>query len=84
MEIAKIIKVRVADLEILNPGSPLDCRISINLEMRYDGDLQDLVQTAGSPDRIKDRLSYKQSHYQVDLTQILQTVAPVSSSRHFC
>lgn len=78
-EIAKIIKVRLVDLDILNPGSPLDCRISINLEMRYDGDVDDLIKSDSSPDRIKDRLSYTQSHYQIDLTQVSQTVAaPVS------
>jgi polynucleotide 5'-triphosphatase len=77
--LAKIIKTRVADLDIYFPRNPLDCRISINLEMPYDGDLESLVASAVStrvPDRNKDRLSYTQSHYQIDLTQV--TVADVS------
>jgi polynucleotide 5'-triphosphatase len=80
--LAKIIKTRVADLDLYNPRFPLDCRISVNLEMRYDGDVEGLVSSADSarmPDRNKDRLSYTQSHYQIDLTQV--TIADVSS-RH--
>lgn len=77
--IAKIIKSRVADMDIHFPRFPLDCRISVNLEMRYDGDVESLIGSSeGSrmPDRNKDRLSYKQSHYQIDLTQV--TMADVS------
>lgn len=81
-QLAKIIKARVADLDLLNPRFPLDCRISINLEMRYDGDIESLISSSEAssriPDRVKDRLSYKQSHYQIDLTQV--TVADVSST----
>lgn len=71
--LAKIIKTRVADLDLYNPRFPLDCRISVNLEMRYDGDMESLIATADTsrmPDRKKDRLSYTQSHYQIDLTQV--------------
>jgi polynucleotide 5'-triphosphatase len=78
--LAKIIKARVADLDIYNPQSLLDCRISVNLEMRYDGDVESLISSSESvrmPDRNKDRLSYTHSHYQIDLTQV--TVADVSS-----
>jgi polynucleotide 5'-triphosphatase len=70
--IAKIIKVRLTDLDIFNPAYPLDCRISINFEMRYEGELEDLIVSNSSPNRIKDRLSYTQSHYQIDLTQVTQ------------
>lgn len=80
-ELAKIIKRRVADLDIYLPRQRVDCRISINLEMRYDGDINELVETATaqrSPDRSKDRLSYTHSHYQFDLTQV--TMADVSYS----
>lgn len=76
--LAKIIKARVADLDLYIPRCPLDCRISVNLEMRYDGDVDSLIQSADSPrmpDRNKDRLSYTQSHYQIDLTQV--TIADV-------
>ncbi|KAH8816567.1 putative mRNA capping nucleoside-triphosphatase [Xylogone sp. PMI_703] len=72
--INKIIKARVADLDIYNPQCPLDCRISVNLEMSWDGDLESLITSEGArlPDRNKDRLSYTQSHYQIDLTQVSQ------------
>jgi polynucleotide 5'-triphosphatase len=79
--LACIIKARVADLDLYMPRSPLDCRISINLEMRYDGDVTSLMASTENtrlPDRNKDRLSYKQSHYQVDLTQV--TTADVSNT----
>ncbi|ESZ91092.1 hypothetical protein SBOR_8525 [Sclerotinia borealis F-4128] len=75
--LAKIIKARVADLDIFFPSLILDCRISINFEMRFDGDIEDLITSsdgAQRPDRNKDRLSYKQSHYQVDLTQVTQSL----------
>ena len=71
--LAKIIKTRVKDLDIFIPNSPLDCRISVNLEMKYDGDTEALARGTdrqNQPDRNKDRLSYKQSHYQIDLTQV--------------
>ncbi len=68
---AKIIKARIVDLDIYSPTTPLDCRISINFEMRFDGDIEDLGERAG-PDRNKDRLSYTQSMYQIDLTQVTQ------------
>ena len=76
--LAKIIKARITDLDIYNPQSKLDCRISINFEMKYDGDIEDII-AAGIgeriPDRNKDRLSYTQSHYQIDLTQVTQTTS---------
>lgn len=82
-----IIKARVADLDIYNPQSPMDCRISINLEMPYEGDLEELKSIATDsriPDRNKDRLSYTQSHYQIDLTQVTQvTSVNVSLPRPF-
>ncbi|OLN96935.1 mRNA-capping enzyme subunit beta [Colletotrichum chlorophyti] len=75
--LAKIVKARVADIHIHIPTCPLDCRISINLEMPWDGSVEELEQLAVGhaekfPDRNKDRLSYKQGHYQVDLTQVTQ------------
>lgn len=76
--IAKIVKARVADIDILFPGSPLDCRISINFEMRFDGDVEDFMDVPAEnrqPDRKKDRLSYTQSHYQIDLTQVTQVTS---------
>lgn len=69
-ELARIIKVRVADRNLYLPSQPLDCRISVNLEMRYEGDISLPTDGTKQPDRNKDRLSYKQSHYQIDLTQV--------------
>ncbi|KAH6877148.1 CYTH-like domain-containing protein [Thelonectria olida] len=70
----KIIKARVADINIHMPMCPMDCRISINLEMNWDGSVEELEQvTAGhaqQQDRNKDRLSYKHGNYQIDLTQV--------------
>jgi polynucleotide 5'-triphosphatase len=71
--LAKIIKSRIADLHIYNPLCSLDCRISVNMEMKYDGDIESLIGSADTPrhpDRNKDRLSYTHSHYQIDLTQV--------------
>jgi len=75
----KIVKARVADLHLHLPSCPLDCRISINLEAAWDGSLEELEQLAVGhdnkfSDRNKDRLSYTQSHYQIDLTQVTQQV----------
>lgn len=71
----KIVKARVADIDLHMPKCPMDCRISINLEMNWDGTVEELEQVAGQPtqgvtDRRKDRLSYKQGNYQIDLTQV--------------
>jgi hypothetical protein len=92
----KIIKARVADIDLHLPMSPFDCRISINLEMNWDGSVEELEQAASNkadrqPDRNKDRLSYKQGHYQIDLTQVAHAVngpgvsfcpSPTSSSSY--
>lgn len=72
---AKIIKVRISNIEIHCPQTAFDWRLSVSLEVNWDGDLKDLVEsTEGingrSPDRNKDRMSYKHSHYQIDLTQV--------------
>ncbi|KAL9577258.1 MAG: hypothetical protein Q9212_006480 [Teloschistes hypoglaucus] len=74
-EIAKIVKVRINDIEIYSPQTLFDWRVSVSLEVNYDGDMRDLVEsTEGKdrrrPDRNKDRVSYKHSHYQIDLTQV--------------
>ncbi|KAK0725232.1 CYTH-like domain-containing protein [Lasiosphaeris hirsuta] len=85
--LAKIIKVRVADLSLHFPDSPLDCRISVNLEMDWDGPTEDLERLGAAsnrpppPSRNKDRLSYKQSHYQVDLTQVTQMIPGVNNTQ---
>ena len=71
-------KARIADLDILFPESPLDCRISVNFEIRLNDDIEEamsLVTKNRQPDRLKDRMSYTQSHYQIDLTQVTQTMS---------
>lgn len=78
----KIVKARVADIDIHMPANPMDCRLSINLEMNWDGPVEELEQLSPSQldkssDRQKDRLSYTQGHYQIDLTQVtLSNPAP--------
>ncbi|KAF4454032.1 mRNA-capping enzyme subunit beta [Fusarium austroafricanum] len=71
--LGKIIKARVADFDIHFPTMPMDCRISINLEMSWDGPVEELEQLPSrgdNPDRNKDRLSYTHGPYQIDLTQV--------------
>ncbi|KAL8767293.1 MAG: hypothetical protein Q9209_006131 [Squamulea sp. 1 TL-2023] len=70
-----IIKVNVNDIEIYSPQTPFDWRVSVNLEVKYDGNVKDLVEsTEGkdrkSLDRNKNRMTYKHGPYQVDLTQV--------------
>ncbi|KAL8857951.1 MAG: hypothetical protein Q9178_005570 [Gyalolechia marmorata] len=77
-QLAKIIKIRVSDREIHSPKTPFDWRVSVNLEMNYDGDMRGLVETTEGkdrrkPDRNKDRVSYKHGPYQIDLTQVKPT-----------
>lgn len=73
-EIARIVKVRVADIDIYSPRTPFDWRISVNLEMNFDGDLQSMTTPSSGhgkrADRNKDRVSYKHQAYQIDLTQV--------------
>ena len=75
-ELAKIIKMRVADIEIYSPRTLFDWRVSVSLEMNYDGDMRDLEETTEGgkrADRNKDRMSYKHLAYQIDLTQVTPT-----------
>ncbi|KAI5305518.1 stearoyl-CoA 9-desaturase [Ascosphaera pollenicola] len=74
--IAKIVKCRVADLDVYSPGTALDWRLSVNIEMDYEGDIQGLVPLGegGDPnsrvERIKDRVSYMHMFSRIDLTQV--------------
>ncbi|KAL8920860.1 MAG: hypothetical protein Q9208_006032 [Pyrenodesmia sp. 3 TL-2023] len=85
---AKIIKVRISNIEIHCPQTAFDWRLSVSLEVNWDGDLKELVEsTEGingrSPDRNKDRMSYKHSHYQIDLTQVkLGDIGPKAEKEH--
>ncbi|KAJ5788483.1 hypothetical protein N7457_003473 [Penicillium paradoxum] len=77
--LAKIVKCRVADLDVCSPRTTVDWRVSINLEMEYTGDVSTLpmidtsVAKGGRGDRIKDRMSYSHLAYQVDLTQVAKS-----------
>lgn len=86
--IAKIIKVKINDLHIHMPKALLDCRITVNVEVDYHGVLEGLDDGVGQPDRTdrhKDRLSYRQGVYQVDLTQVSQPEAgPGSQVCYLC
>lgn len=87
--VGKIVKARVADLDLHIPMCPMDCRISVNLEWDWDGPMEELDALAASqgerqPDRNKDRMTYTHGHYQVDLTQVTQSsvshgVSPATS-----
>ncbi|KAL2814311.1 CYTH-like domain-containing protein [Aspergillus granulosus] len=70
--LAKIVKCRVADLDVHSPRTCVDWRISVNLEMNYDGDISHLqpADTGRGSDRNKDRMSYRHLAYQIDLTQV--------------
>lgn len=53
--------------------------------MRYDGDIEELksqVTEAPRADRNKDRMSYTQTVYQIDLTQVTQQVTVNVSVPH--
>jgi hypothetical protein len=78
-ELARIIKIRVADLDVYSPRTAFDWRISVNLEMPFDGDVAGLPEASeasggkGSK-RSKDRMTYKHLAYQIDLTQVILQV----------
>lgn len=85
--IGAIVKARVADLSMHIPDSPLDCRLSVNLEMDWPDaapdELERMAAASGRPQqsaRVKDRLSYKHGCYQIDLTQVTQVVSGLSVS----
>ncbi|KAM7191710.1 CYTH-like domain containing protein [Naviculisporaceae sp. PSN 640] len=83
--LAKIIKARVHDIHLFLPQSTLDCRISVNLEMDWEGPVEALAsqtKRAPAPDRNKDRLSYSHGLYQVDLTQVTQVNAQRPEKQH--
>lgn len=73
--VAKIIKCRIADIDVYNPRCMFDYRVSINLEIPWDGDMGHLrlmneAKGGRGGERQKDRLSYRHFAYQIDLTQV--------------
>ena len=73
-ELAKIIKIRIADLDVHSPATSFDWRISINIEVDYPGSVTELVRVVErgqpTPPRNKDRMTYNHLAYQIDLTQV--------------
>jgi len=67
--IRKIIKTRIADLNVYSPLTMFDWRVSVSMEMPFSGDHEKLHPTSDGS-RAKDRVSYRQAIYQVDLTQV--------------
>ncbi|KAA8648988.1 putative mRNA capping nucleoside-triphosphatase [Aspergillus tanneri] len=84
--LAKIVKCRVADLDVYSPHTCVDWRISVNLEMSYEGDVQHLPVIDGSRgrggERNKDRMSYRHLAYQVDLTQVAKSESSKGDFEH--
>lgn len=84
-QLAQIIKIRIADLDVYSPRTAFDWRLSVNLEMAYDGDtnaLVEIVENGRSSKRSKDRMTYRHLAYQIDLTQVTMQpdVSPPSTS----
>lgn len=77
--LAKIVKCRVADIDVCSPRTTVDWRVSVNLEMEYPGDVSHLppvdASKGGRGERNKDRMSYRHLAYQVDLTQVARAEA---------
>ncbi|KAK4999560.1 mRNA-capping enzyme subunit beta [Elasticomyces elasticus] len=79
--VAKIVKIRLADLDIHSPQTEFDCRISVNFEANLlnvplpshmTPDDLTLIDSGKEkqPDRNKDRMSYEHLAYRIDLTQV--------------
>jgi len=87
--LARIVKIRLADIDILCPEDPFDVRISVNIEIdlnhRKDIDHSLIIsqqnhdekdkEHENRPDRHKNRLSYVHSAYSIDLTQVTYNTA---------
>ncbi|KAJ5734464.1 hypothetical protein N7493_003250 [Penicillium malachiteum] len=81
--LAKIVKCRVADMDVCSPRTTVDWRISVNLEMEYEGDVSNLTMVDMSKgdrgERNKDRMSYRHLAYQIDLTQVAKAEPPTKN-----
>ena len=75
--LAKIIKCRLADIDVYSPRTKFDWRVSVNMEMNWEGDVSELIERTGENAlraREKDRMTYKHcGAYQIDLTQVTPT-----------
>lgn len=63
-------KQRIADLHVLMPHCPFDCRLSINWEIQQDPPPMGLQEWKLTHSRVKDRLSYRFQIWRLDLTQV--------------
>ena len=86
-ELAKIVKVRLRDLDIHFPKSMFDCRISINMEINYSGDVQGELDPDKENGKVrsarrKDRLTYVHQGMQIDLTQVTMDKDGVKEQEH--
>lgn len=78
---AKIIKLRMADLEIFCPNDTFDIRISVSLETNISkttwlhpvDDLQEHLDKGVAKPRSKDRVSFFHQGFRVDLTQVFSS-----------
>lgn len=83
--LARIVKIRLADLSIYSPRTDFDWRVSVNLEIPYTGPLDILAPAtedekqkgiqnphtqSRQSQRLKDRMQYTHQLCQVDLTQV--------------
>lgn len=67
----KIVKTRINDIHIYCPANLFDIRISVSLEIKWDGPIEDFAEMRGENDRRdKNRLSYTHQAAQIDLTQV--------------
>ncbi|OJJ44575.1 hypothetical protein ASPZODRAFT_144541 [Penicilliopsis zonata CBS 506.65] len=84
--LAKIVKCRLADMDVYSPTTCVDWRVSVNLEMEYDGDVRSLVvadtMKGARGARNKDRMSYRHLAYQIDLTQVARSENPKPDFDH--
>ncbi|KAL9102808.1 MAG: hypothetical protein Q9163_002086 [Psora crenata] len=84
-ELAKIVKARIADVDVYSPQNQADWRVSVNVEMDFQGDMKDLVEVEKKDgkraDRSKDRMSYQHQAYQIDLTQVTPAEGTLLSDR---
>ena len=71
--------MHVAELNIISPGTGFDWRLSINQEIPMPE--PKLPESALKLQRVKNRMVYKHSNYQVDLTQVHITKHNTTSSR---
>jgi hypothetical protein len=82
-----MVKKRLGDLAIFLPGSPLDVRISVNLETPAtvsQVDLQSIADGSAESERFKDRRSYQDSAtaIQYDLTAVTQRNSSATETRY--